>query len=58
MNQHAYQILDNTMSKTEQEELAKEALVKNVENFPIIENLKSLPIEIEPRRTLNANSNL
>ena len=56
--QHAYYIMYNTMSKLEQEEFTEEVLVKNVEIVPIIENLKSAPIEIEPGRTLNVNPNI
>ena len=46
------------MSELEQEELTKEALAKNVEIIPILENLKSIPVEIEPGKTLNINPSL
>ena len=49
ITQHAYQVLDSSMNEIDHlEELTEEALVKNVETVPIIENFKSVPIEIEP----------
>ena len=57
-SQHAYQILDNTMSKIEQKELIEESLVKNVEIVPVLENFKSVPIVIDHGRTLNVNPNI
>ena len=46
------------MSKIEHEELTEEALVKNVEIVPILENLKRVPIEIDTGRNLNVNPNI
>ena len=46
------------MSELEQEKITEDVLAKSVEIVPIIENLKSVPIEIEHGRTLNANPNI
>ena len=47
-----------TLNEQEKEELTKETLVSSIEIIPIIENSKSIPVEIKPKKTLNINPNL
>ena len=54
----AYQILNNTLKEREQEEITEETLVSNTEIIPVIENSKSIPVEIKPGKILNINPNL
>ena len=55
ITKHSYQVLDNTLSELEHEEIIEESLAKSVEIVHIVENLKSTPVEIRPGKTLNVN---
>ena len=54
----AYQILNKTLKEQEQEEITKESLVSDTEIIPVIDNSKSVPLEVKLGKTLNINPNL
>ena len=58
VNKEVYQILNITLGKEEQENLTEEALVGDTHIIPVLKNSKSIPIEVESRKTLNINPNL
>ena len=53
-----YQILNITLDKEEEENLIEETLVSDTHIIPVMKNSKSIPIEVEPGKTLNINPNL
>ena len=57
VNKHVYQILCSTLGEEEQENLTEETLVSDANIIPVLKNLKSIPVEVEPRKTLNINLN-
>ena len=58
VNKQIYQILNGTLGEEEQENLTEETLFGDTHIFLVLKNLKSVPIEIEPGKTLNINPNL
>ena len=54
----AYRILDNTLKEQEKEELTKKFLFSNTELIPVIDNSKSVLVEVDTKKTLNINLNL
>ena len=58
ITKRAYHILNNTLKEREHEELIKEDLVSNTEIIPVIDNSKSVPVEVKLGKTLNINPNL
>ena len=53
-----YQILNSTLGEEEQENLTEETFVNDIHIVLVLKSLKSVPIEIEPGKTLNINPNL
>ena len=58
VNREVYQILNTTLGKGEQENLTEEALVGGTNMIPVVKNSESIPVEVEPGRTLNINPGL
>ena len=58
VNREVYQILNTTLGKEQQENLTEEALVGDTNIIPVVKNSESIPIEVEPGRTLNINPSL
>ena len=56
--QRAYQILNITLKEQEHEEITEEVLLNNTEIIPVIDNSKSVPVEIKRGKILNINPNL
>ena len=54
MNREVYQIMNTTLGKEEQENLTEEALVGDTTIIPVLKDSKSIPIEVEPGRTLKS----
>ena len=58
VNKQIYQILNGTLGEEYQENLIEETLFSDTHIIPELKNLKSIPVEIELRKTLNINPNL
>ena len=58
VNMHIYHILNSTLNEEKQENIIEETLVSDTSIIPVLKNSKSIPIEIEPGKTLNINPNL
>ena len=58
VNKQIYQILNSTLGEEEQENIIEETLVSDTHIVPVLKSLKSVPVEIEPGKTLNINPNL
>ena len=58
VTKQAHQILDRTLKERENEELIEESLVSNIELIPVIDNSKSVSVEVDLGKTLNINPNL
>ena len=58
VNKQIYQILNRTLGEEEQENLIHETLVSDTHIILVLKKLKSVTVEIEPRKTLNINPNL
>ena len=58
VNKKIYQILNTTLGEEEQENITEEALVSDTHIVTVLKNLKSVPIEVESRKTLNINPSL
>ena len=54
----AYQISDNTMEEQEQEKITEENLVSSTELILVIDNSKSVLLEVNLGKTLKINPNL
>ena len=58
VNKQIYQILNGTLGEEEQENLIEETLISDTHIVLVLKNLKSVPVEIEPEKTLNINPSL
>ena len=58
VDREVYQILNITLGREKQENITEEALVGDTNIIPVLKNSKSIPIEVEPGRTLNINPSL
>ena len=58
INKHVYHILNSTLDEEKQENIIEETLVSDTNIILVLKNLKSIPVEIEPRKTMNINLNL
>ena len=58
INKQIYLILNSTLGEEEQENIMEETLFIDTHIIPILKILKSVPVEIEPGKTLNINPNL
>ena len=58
INKHVYQILNSTLDEEKQENITEETLVSDTSIILVLKNSKSIPVEIEPGKTLNINPNL
>ena len=58
VTKRAYKILDSTLKEWEYEQIKEETLVIDTELIPLIDNSKSVPVEVYTGETLNINPNL
>ena len=58
VNKEIYQILNINLGEEEQENLTEEALVSDTHIILVLNNLKSIPMEVESGKTLNINPSL
>ena len=50
--------MNNTLDEEKQENITEETLVSDTSIILVLKNLESIPVEIEPGKTLNINPNL
>ena len=58
VNKQIYQILNSTLGEEEQENIIEETLISDTHIVLVLKSSKSVPIEIEPGKTLNINPSI
>ena len=58
INKQIYQILNGIIGEEKKQNLIEETLVSDTHIVPVLKNLKSVTVEIEPGKTLNIKPNL